>query len=324
MNVSIILVAYHADKWLPACIGSLVGASARRMHLVLVDNSGNTCIGSLKLDDFDYEIVKTPEPMGFAEANNYALVNATRLEEAVLFLNQDTISPPGWIDSCLDCLGDNDRLGAVSPVIRTYDDTGWDPSFLACLPSTDILENAGEGWFTTSNAPAPALIVRAAVLRKTGPFDPVFGSYYEDYDLCRRIRMLGFQVGFCRTAKVRHYSGSTTTDRTRELKRMRQILRNRMLYLLRENGRPSTPLLAALLVKDLAHRLIRGLLRRPSSQPPAVTLKAYGDLLGVADRLVSQKRDDEQWVRYLDDLGWPQNVPGLRGHASSVILMEAG
>ena len=100
MTCSVVLIAYHGDRWLPACLQSLAQASAQPPHLVLVDNDGNSTISELDLSPFDIEVLCTPRPMGFAEANNFALTNASHLEETVLFLNQDTISPAGWIDIC--------------------------------------------------------------------------------------------------------------------------------------------------------------------------------------------------------------------------------
>lgn len=316
--VSVVLVAYHGDRWLPACIASLGEASARRLHLVLVDNSGNTGLDRLTLDRFDAEILRTPRPMGFAEANNYALVHAARLADTVLFLNQDTVSPPGWIDRCLACFAQEARLGAVSPCIRTYDGTGWDPSFLTCVPpGVDPARPAGEGpdWFDAPNAPAPALLVRTEALLAAGPFDPVFGSYYEDYDLCLRLRRCGYRIAFCRSARIHHFSGSTTTTRPRALRRMRQLIRNRVIYGLREAEGPRLLRVLRYGMADFPRRLARGLLRTPSSQPPVVTLKAYGDLLRIAGRLVSRRRDARAWQRYLSEIGWAQRAaPSGPGH----------
>ncbi|WP_457653564.1 glycosyltransferase family 2 protein [Rhodocaloribacter sp.] len=326
MTVSIILVAYHGDRWLPSCLASLAGSSARRLHLVLVDNSGNTIIDEVDLSAFDAEVLRSPKPLGFAEANNFALVRASHLEDVVLFLNQDTISPAGWVDACLEAMAGDASLGAVSPLIRTYDDDGWDPSFLACLdeeqrrhltmgdesealPKDNLTSGAtlpkgnAKVW-QTRNAPAPALLVRTDVLREVGPFDPVFGSYYEDYDLCRRIRQAGFRIGFATGAHVRHFSGSTTDTPEKERRRMRRIIRNRVLYQLREEGTGRRLGVLRWFGRDLPRRLVRGLMRTPSSQPPGVTLGAYGDLVRLLPRLVSAKRDEAVWQAYLHELGW--------------------
>lgn len=309
MKVTIVLVAYRGDKWLPDCLRSLAGATTRSPHLVLVDNAGNTIIEDLDLSPFDTEVLSTPRPMGFAEANNYALVGASRLEDTVLFLNQDTKSPPGWVDACTQALRAHPGLGAVSPCIRTYADDEWDPSFLTCLSEKQEAQlrtgSIGKDVLFVQNAPAPALLVRTEVLEEAGPFDPVYGSYYEDYDLCRRIREAGYGIGFCRDARIRHFSGGSTTTEAQERRRMRQVIRNRVLYELREGEEPRWGSALGWFLRDFPHRFARGLVGTPSSQPPRVTLRAYRDLLGLGRRLVSESYDEAMWRQYLDTLGWP-------------------
>jgi GT2 family glycosyltransferase len=276
---------------------------------VLVDNAHNSIIKNLDLTAFDAEVLSTPEPMGFAEANNHALVRASRLEDVVLFLNQDTISPGGWIDACSRALDRNLELGAVSPLIRTYDDDGWDPSFMACLTEeqqVDLKTNrVSRKVLISENVPAAALMVRTEVLMQTGPFDPVFGSYYEDYDLCRRIREQKYEIGFCTGAYIRHFSGGSTATAEQRRQRMRQLIRNRVLYHVRgtEKARWQSALRWA--VRDFPWRLARGLVGTTSSQPPSITLKAYGDLMQLGHRILSRSHDRALWQQYLDEIGWP-------------------
>ena len=309
MEVSVLLIAYHGDRWLPSCLNTLAETSSRSPHLVLVDNAGNTIIDNLDLSPFEAQVISTPRPMGFAEANNFALMEASRLAGTVLFLNQDTKSPSGWIDKCARLLQRHSGLGAVSPCIRSYEDEEWDPSFLACLSESqeaDLRANRIEDEvILTQNAPAPALLVPTDVLKETGPFDPVYESYYEDYDLCRRIREQGYRIGFCTNACVQHFSGGATTTEEQKRRRMRQVIRNRVLYELREGETPRWRSVLRRLLFDFPRRLARGLAGTPSSQPPAVTLKAYGDLLQLGRRVVSPSFDEAKWREYLRDLGWP-------------------
>ncbi|MBD3275528.1 MAG: glycosyltransferase [Candidatus Marinimicrobia bacterium] len=307
LNTTIILIAYNGDKWLPNCIQSLQNASNQRLHLILVDNSGNSIIDQLDLSQFDFELLTTSKPLGFAEANNFALAKASHVEEYVLFLNQDTMSPAGWIDTCTDTLSESLNVGALSPIIRNYDDTAWDPSFLDCLSSgqQQLLEDENsEQIIEVVNAPAPALFVRTDVLKVTGPFDPIYGSYYEDYDLCRRIREAGYSIAFTRDAFIRHYSGGSTQSKEQRHKRMAQIIRNRIIYEVRQSNQKRVQTLFNYFLKDFPRRLGRGIFNTPSSQPPLITIKAYLELLPVIHRLISNRIDHKKWNEYLDTLQW--------------------
>jgi len=302
---SVILIAYYSDPWIKNCLDTLSHASGNNQHLVLVNNAGNSRLNELTLDQYYPEMLETPRPLGFAEANNFALIHSRGLGEYIVFLNQDTKSPAGWLDTCISLLNNNPQIGAVSPFIRNYDDTGWDPSFLHCLTEDQKinLESVNEVIYT-QNAPAPALIVRKEVLAKTGPFDPVFGSYYEDYDLCRRIRQAGYRIGFAPSARIQHYSGSATNNRRKELKRMQQIIRNRTLYELRESEENRFLKTMKVFLRDFPYRLGRSLLGTPSSQPPIVVIRAYWQLAGMWKRLASKAADEKLFADYIREIQW--------------------
>ena len=305
---SIILVAYFGDAWLPKCLETLKDASTSKLHLVLVDNSGNEGLKNLNRNSFHNEDHNTPRPLGFAKANNYSLANLQEWHEYTVFLNQDTVSQPEWIDRCLSSLDSNPELAAISPLIRNYNDTGWDPSFLDCLsPKQEkLLEYRGQlpPVLFTKHVPAPALIVRSSVLQKIGPFDPIYGSYYEDYDLCARICKAGYEIGFCTKARIQHYSGSSTNTPERERKRMQQILRNRAIYRIRHERTSRVGTMFRLFALDFPRRLVRAVLRTPSSQPVQVVLTAHYQVLKQAPRILFKERDTRQFSRYLHSIGW--------------------
>lgn len=310
-SITVLVVAYHAAPWLPTCLKTLTSASSQRMHLCLVDNSGNGDSIPEKLSDFDYTLLQTPRPMGFAEANNFALQQFADHTEFVGLLNQDTQSEAGWIDACLRCLRERPDWGAVSPLLRTYDRLDWDPGFRDCMgKSADFLRDSAsdqlpQGCYDVPRVTAAAMVVRMRALLESGPFDPIYGSYYEDYDLCHRLRRAHYRVGICGQGVVRHFSGSSTTTETAQRKRMRQIIRNRAILRIREAGENRWPRIADYIACTLPRNLVRSLLRTPSSQPLRVQLAAQWDLLCQWQRLISPRCDRQAFAEYLRQLGWP-------------------
>ena len=306
---TVIVVGYHGERWLGECLSSLARGTWRGVRLVLVDNGGNGAVEELPLSEFDSVVVKTPRAMGFAEANNRGLVAGGLETEAVCFLNQDTVSEPGWLNACLDCLGSCPEMGAVSPLLRTFDGSRWDEGFWACARRSEEFErDAARGefraFYDVPEVSAAAMVVRTGALRKAGPFDPVFGSYYEDYDLCRRIREAGYRVGICGGGTVRHFGGSCTRTPEQERKRMRQIVRNRAIHQIRGAGRSRVWAVAREFLRVFPWNVARGLARTASSQPVGVQVGAHVDLVRLWPRLVSQRRDREEWERYLEEIEW--------------------
>lgn len=343
-TVSVIVVAYHGARWIPACLETLADASRERVRLVVVDNGGNDGCIPREHPAFEYVVLQTPRPLGFTEANNFALQqHAASGTAAVCFLNQDTRSDSGWIDDCFACLRDRPDVGAVTPMLRTYDRADWDAAFLDCArqsPTWSASQPSSEEFHETPRITAAAMLVRTSALRQAGPFDPIFGSYYEDYDLCLRLRRFAYRVGVCNRATVCHFSGASTTTDAAVRKRMRQILRNRAILAFREaayrhvlkmrpepaeslesfNERPPPdsggplsqsaesrwPAVAKYLTGTLPRNIARGALGTPSSQPLAVQFAAYWDLLRLWRRLVSTSYDEQVWHDYLDSLDWSQ------------------
>ena len=314
LNTTVILVAYHGDRWLPNCLNSLSLASSRSLHLVLVDNSGNSYIDTVSLSSFRAEVIRTTRPMGFAEANNYALLRASHIEDTVLFLNQDTISSEGWLSNCVECLQSNPDVVAVTPLIATYDWEGWDPHFLESARKSDLFRKDFDAGvplnvlYEVPVIPAAAMVIRSDLLKAIGPFDPIFGSYYEDYDLCQRIHDSGCKVGICTRGKIAHYSGSATITKASEDKRARWITRNRVIYQLRGVSRRRSVAFLKYLAVDFPRNLARSLLRRPSAKPLLPFLLGNWDLLCLLPRLVSRGYDRNQWKKYLKSIGWPPSV----------------
>lgn len=278
---------------------------------MLVDNFGNSVISDLDLDAFQHQVLKTPRPMGFAEANNFALIHADELGKYIIFLNQDTRSDGCWVDPCIDFLENHPSTGALTPLTVNHDDSGYEPYFLECARKSPAFaqdQDAGGAlgtFYETPVIPAAAMVVRRAVLEEVGPFDPIYGSYYEDYDLCQRIRRAGYNVGICSGGTIQHYSGSATTTVEAERRRARWVTRNRVILKQREGGHGPGGLLAHFLF-TFPRGLARSLLRRAGAKPLRPYLAAHWDLLRLAPRLVSKRCDETLWRRYLTEIGWPR------------------
>ncbi|WP_428938298.1 glycosyltransferase family 2 protein [Fontivita pretiosa] len=299
---SVIIVACHGQKWIGPCVRSLCQSTRNLpVQVILVDNGGTTP-GLVELSELFRPmcVVRTAQVLGFADANNFALRHVDPATDAVCFLNQDTLSGEDWLSQCVTELRADDMLGAVVPMIRTYDWAGWDPEFLSCMRQAEgsarWIESGAElrSVYYVPYAPAAAMVVKASVLRQVGPFDPVFGSYYEDYDLCRRIRGAGYRIGIITGARVAHYSGSATRTASERRCRGRRIVRNRVLYEIRLAGRRRTMALLRYFALSFPRNLARSLMGR-SAHPPLEFLRGHLDLLPLTRRMLSEAHDRCAW-----------------------------
>lgn len=300
-RTAIIVIAWHGQRWIPGCIASVDDSMEREEHLYLVDNSGNGDCIPQSVRNCRYEVLRTGSSLGFAAANNFALPHVDPALPYVCFLNQDTLCRPGWLERCVEVLDRNPQIGAVSPMLYAF---GWgtlNPNFAACVREVpELTRDCDRGpacrpFCRVSEIPAAAMVVRAAVLREVGPFDPIFGSYYEDYDLCLRIRQAGYDVGVCPLGEVAHYDSVTDEDLRQPATRRRHqlILRNRAILKIRRSRGPRLLALAGVLGIDLPRHLVRALLKRTGHKSVRSIFAAWGSLVRLSPRLVSAAYDDK-------------------------------
>lgn len=293
-KICVIIPALGSGPWLTEALTTLRHAAKAPIDVLIVDQETPPLSGLARFAPDMTVTTLRPEAdarLGFAAANNMALSEGrTRPYRYIVFLNQDTRSSPGWIDTVVTYMEANPAVAAASPILTRFDSEALDPGLASCLPQRGV----PGGPISVDAIPATAMLIRAQTLRDVGPFDPIFGSYYEDFDLCRRIRASGSQVVVIPGAHVGHAGCSVSATEQTRRRRDHLIARNQVILQLRENAHPVRTLVAHLLIRA-PHRLLRGLLRTPSSQAPALTLRATADLIRLAPRLLNRSRDEREW-----------------------------
>ena len=315
VRASVIVAAHHSDIWLPQCLDSLAQTVGTLFRVLIVDNGKNSKLQISRAGSASrIRILVSPCRMAFAEANNFALVNGGLDGEFVCFLNQDTISREDWLSACLTIMKNDENVGAVIPLIENYDGTAWDEAFLTCSRAApELYDRVSQGvnahfddlpsFIEVPEITAAAMVVRTEALLKAGPFDPIYGSYYEDYDLCRRISSVGYKVGICTRGRVGHFGGSATTNRQAFLRRARWIARNRVIYAARWKWKSRIGGLVRYITWEMPRNAARAALGR-SAIPFQAFLRAHLDLVSILPRLLSAHRDKLAWSCYLRDIGW--------------------
>ncbi len=217
MLISALIVNHNGERYLDRCLSSL-GPAARdpqagaveHLEIVLADNGSRD--GSVALVRQSYpgvRVVEIGENLGFGVANNRAAEVAKG--DALLLLNNDAWLADGCLDGLVGRLVEEDELGLVAPQLRYPDgglQTSWSPEVSLMGEAARLLTNRFEGspfnhgplsrglqrlgtggWFT-----AACVLLRRRAFDQVGGFDPSFFLYFEDADLCRRLRQAGWKL----------------------------------------------------------------------------------------------------------------------------------
>ena len=236
-DVSVIIVNYNTSALIADCLRSIFHLTKGiTFEIIIADNNSEKDL-ELKLrssvGDIGNHCVKyllLPENIGFGRANNEGWKMAQGRN--ILFLNPDTILINNAIKILSDFLDSNNKAGACGG--NLYDAAG-NPtlSFRRWLPGwlweTDELFNTipqrlvygNKRLFNPTDRPLRVayitgadLMVKKEVLALTDGFHKDFFMYYEETDLCARIKKHGWKIFNVPEAKIIHLEGGSFGSKT--------------------------------------------------------------------------------------------------------------
>ena len=223
--LSIIIVTYNTDQLLSECLSSLASHDLAGQYDVVVINNG-VALEAESLGDLDLSvrIVNRPRNIGYGAALNQG-ARLTR-SELLLFLNADTRLPAGSLTPLVERLQDDPGVGVVAPRLRYPDGRlqfscrrgysaesilgrrspfGSFPMLEPALREHLMLDEDHEQTLYPDWVQGSCLMMRRDVFSMLSGFDERFFLYFEDYDLCNRVRARGLSVVYDPQAEVIHH-----------------------------------------------------------------------------------------------------------------------
>ena len=214
-DTAVVIVNYRTGGLTAGAVESVLGEADVR-EVVVVDNaSGDGSVEYLRgaLADERVRMVAAGRNGGFGAGVN--LGAAACRSPLLLILNSDATAEPGSVGLLVSALLADAGVGVVAPAVRLAGG-GPQPDAFGRLPGRWELLVPGRGRWTGSGDPqrpewvsGVAMLLRAADFRSVGGFDERFEMYFEDLDLCRRLREQGRSVARLPAATVVHAAGSS-------------------------------------------------------------------------------------------------------------------
>ena len=125
-KVSIIIPHWNGIEILSECLDSLTQTEYSDKEIIVVDNASTD--GSPDWVNINYpsvKLIENDQNYGYAGGCNRGADAATG--DYLIFLNNDTIQDPKWIDPLVDFLDLNPDVAAVQPkILNFFDQTKFD------------------------------------------------------------------------------------------------------------------------------------------------------------------------------------------------------
>jgi len=228
MKCSIIIVSWNVCEELLECLRSIEkNRPSQDFEIIVVDNASTDGIADAIKSEFpEIRLVINTENRGFAAANNQGIEKAQG--EHIFFLNPDTIVHPCSLDGLIKFMDDNNDVGACGPKLLNSDGTIQPsvrrfPTFRAALYRhtafryLHLFRGQYNKWLMkdfkcdrrldVEQLMGAALMVRRSIIDQLGSMDETFFMYYEEVDLCYRIKQAGWRIVYVPESEITHLGG---------------------------------------------------------------------------------------------------------------------
>jgi N-acetylglucosaminyl-diphospho-decaprenol L-rhamnosyltransferase len=227
-HISVVIVNYRSYAELDACLASLACRPASDVEVIVVDHaSSDADLARIRASHPSFIAAPTPDNRGFSAGVNAGARLATGRH--LLILNADTHVTPGALEAMVGYLDAHPETAVVGARVENPSGTvqrsarrfptmltglaGRSSLFTRLWPGNplsrrDVLADARTttpievDWVAGS-----CMAVRAEAFGQVGGMDERYFLYWEDADLCKRLREAGWRTVYLPSAVVIHGVG---------------------------------------------------------------------------------------------------------------------
>lgn len=247
--VVVVIANWNLRKDLLECLGSLYETEYPNMRVIVVDNnSSDDSVEAVARAYPQTQLITRSDNGGYAAALNDGIRAGAAFDpDFFLILNNDTLVPPDTLRKLVDVLLSDPRAAIAAPKIIYHDH----PERIFSLgdhiyPWLPLPVRVGRKAY---DRPAYsktqeydylfgcALLMRTESLKQVGLFDTSFFMYYEDADICRRMRDSGWKNIRVGSAVISHKASMSSKQVPNQMVYLRA--RNRSWFYRRYRHGPS-------------------------------------------------------------------------------------
>jgi N-acetylglucosaminyl-diphospho-decaprenol L-rhamnosyltransferase len=197
-RITAVIVTYRSSDVIDAALDALKPAhDAGLLDCIVVDNaSPDNTVAAVRQNHPWANIIESGGNLGYARGCNLGLARART--PYVLFMNPDLLITPDALQTLARFMDEHPHAAMAGPTLRSPDgrvhappiiETPWDMlRHSSGLGSHHHRIDDGRAAIETRWLCGAALFARRDAIERIGGFDPRFFLYFEETDLCRRLR----------------------------------------------------------------------------------------------------------------------------------------
>lgn len=189
-DISVIIVTYNSSH----CVEQAIHSVSDSKITIVVDNASTDDTRDV-VNRYNCLLIENNENLGFGSACNLGASSSNT--EFVLFLNPDASLAPNALNRLLNAAVENPDAVAFGPLSELPPESNVDLANLEALRRAQSRAKVNQSkielndYTEVESLSGMALMCRRTAFEKIGGFDENFFLYFEDEDLCCRLRELG-------------------------------------------------------------------------------------------------------------------------------------
>lgn len=227
MKVIAVVLSFNSKKYIKECLDSL-----RDNEIVVVDaGSTDGSAEYIKKDFVGLKLITSDKNLGYAGGNNlglkYALENNA---DYIWIVNPDIKVAPNALGEMVKVIESDEKIAVVASKVyfaKGYEfhkeryqkadlgkviwyagaDNDWDNVFAKHFGINEVDKGQFDKEIEIGYASGSSMLVKSEVLRKVGLIDEKYFLYYEENDLCQRIKKIGYKLIYAPKSVVWHKVG---------------------------------------------------------------------------------------------------------------------
>lgn len=219
-SVNLFVLNWNGRDLTLDCLSSLEKITYPNVKVYVIDNgSSDNSVTAIRNQFPDYEIIELPENYGFARGNNAGFELVKQKADYTIFLNNDTIVDPNFVEPLINAMESNSTVKQSTPKIFYADNLdyiwfggGKVSLWAGWIRHLGIRQKDSMQFSFDRNvdyATGCCVCMRTVDFESIGMFDESFLMYGEDVDLSLRFRKQGGQILFVPESKIWHKVSSS-------------------------------------------------------------------------------------------------------------------
>lgn len=223
-KLSVIIVSYNSEKFIGSCIDSVLKYLPKNSELLVIDNNSSDKTAQI-LEKYlpKIKLIKSDKNLGFAKANNLAVESTAG--EYLFLLNPDTQVYSNVFELMIKFYESTVDVGIVAPkLVMSNGQTQPSAKNLPTIGRAFLEYVLGVKYAYSEYVPnsnqaqevevvyGAAMLIKNDLFKKLNGFDEKYFMYYEDADICKRVRELGKKVYYYPQVSIKHLVGATKSE----------------------------------------------------------------------------------------------------------------